>query len=266
MRWGWPDGLDWFANPFTVLSDAAQNGLSGLGPHANIGIGLTIFLLLIFIIVRDREYLLHQFSGRLLLLGSIIGMVAADATWALLVITLLIYRGTYLLVKFNDSASKENLLSKRGFVITGTLIIATIFMLSNKGYTQYRSMEIVSPTDALIRTVCTEAEDHEKPFKAASQWPARTMIVCRRDVFPLPPAASNGEELLSKMTGITHMLFNHNDEANQGLSNNIADLSGLAQTIALQKGGVVIRFKKNNSSENDKKTRQIPPPPPLDKN
>ncbi len=261
MRLGWPDGLNWFANPLQILSDAAVNGLSGLGQHANMSIGLVLAGLWVFIVIRDRQYFLHQFSGLLLLFASIIGLVSADSTWALIVMTLLIYRGIHMLVTFNDSASKETLLSKRGFVLAITLFIATAFMLANKDYVQNKKMEMVSPTDMLIRTVCAEAQDLEKPFKAASQWPARTMIACRRDVFPLPRAAESGGKLLDKITGITHMVFDHGDTANQALANNIAELSGIAETIAVQKGGVVIRMRNNLTTEESKHSIEKQPLP-----
>jgi len=259
MRLGWPDGLDWFANPVQVLSDAALNGLSGLEQQANMSIGLLLSGLFIYIVIRDREYLFKQFAGLLLLFGSIIGLLTADATWALLVITLLIYRGTAILLNFNDTASKETLFSKRGIILVITLVIATTFMLTNKNYIQNKKMEIVSATDALIRTACVEAQDIEKPFKAASQWPARTMIACRREVFPLPPAAESGGALLEKITGITHIVFDHSKEANEGLSNNIAELSGIAETIALQKGGVVVRIRNNETSNESESTTNKQP-------
>lgn len=246
---GWPDMQGWFANPFQVLSDAAANGLSGLGGRANIGIGIFLFGILAYLLFKDWKNTLSTFTGRVLLISSIGGIVSADATWALLTLSLILIRGIPLLIRISDSFAARNFLGQRGLVLVSIVLISMMFMLSNKTYVQQKELELVAPVDSVIRAICAEAIDPDKPFKAASQWPARTLIACRRDVFPLPPAAPTGEELLTRIKGITHLAFDHTMEKNQGLVDNMSDLSGATETLSLQNAGVVVHIKPTTSPE-----------------
>ncbi|MFV2056567.1 MAG: hypothetical protein ACC707_08875, partial [Thiohalomonadales bacterium] len=82
FRLGWPDIQSWFTNPIQVFSDAAVNGLSGLGGKAHIGIGLFLLSLLSIILFKDRENILSTLTGRSLTIAVLIGLLSADASWA----------------------------------------------------------------------------------------------------------------------------------------------------------------------------------------
>ena len=243
FRNGWPDLQNWFVNPVQSLSDAAMNGMSGLENRANIGVGVLLICLLGLIIVKDWKNTFSTLTGRTLVFGSIIGLLYADAGWAMLTLSLVLMRGIPLLIQANDSFKAQHIVAQRGAVMVGVVVVATLFMLSNKTYVQQKNLELLAPIDAVIRTVCAEAADPEKPFKAASQWPARTMMACRRDVLPLPPAFPTGLELIARMKGFTHITFDHSIEKNKGLVDNMSELSGLTETLSLQKAGVVVHIK-----------------------
>ena len=247
FRMGWQDGLAWLSNPIQTLSDTFATGLTGIGDPTSIIIGLVAFTLLISILYRDRQLIATDFLTTTLTLGLIIGLVVADGTWALLACTLLLYKGIPILIEFNQKIKSESLVGQRGLVIVTTLVLATMFMLTNKGNAHNHVMELYSARDTLIDTLCRDhAPDPDKPSTIASQWPAQTMLACRGVVFPLPKAAADGPTLAKNISGVTHLIFDHNDERNSGLARNIADLGGTAQTTILQKGGVVVTMRDLN--------------------
>ncbi len=257
FRMGWQDGLAWMSNPIQTLSDAFANGLTGVGEPASITIGLIIITLMACILYRDRQRIATDFLTTLLALGLIIGLVAADGTWALLAYTLLLYRGIPILIELNQKIKSESLIGQRGLVIVITFLLATTFMLVNKAYVHNHTMELYSARDTLINTLCLDhspdADDKETPFVVASQWPAQTMLNCRGVVFPLPKAAADGSTLAKNIKGITHLVFDHNKESNKALAANIAELSGTAQTVVLQTGGVVISIRQPEISSTPEK-------------
>ncbi|VAX01650.1 hypothetical protein MNBD_GAMMA19-1772 [hydrothermal vent metagenome] len=253
FRMGWQDGLAWMSNPIQTLSDTFANGLTGVGEPASMIIGLIIAVLLAYILYRDRQRITTDFLTTLLTLALIIGLVAADGTWALLACTLLLYRGIPILIELNQKIKSESLLGQRGLVIITTFLLATTFMLTNKEYTRNHVMERYSDRDILINTLCHDHSPKDAaatPFVVASQWPAQTMLNCRGVVFPLPKAAVDGPTLAKNIKGITHLIFDHNEESNKALAANIADLGGTAQTSALQNGGVIVTIRNSSITDN----------------
>jgi len=246
---GWQKDVNWLSNPISTLSNGIQNGAVGIGEPAGWFGGLIVVLLLLIVIIRDRKFLLGDFMGSMLLFSVIIGLLAASAEWAFIAITLLLFRGLAQLLAYNQSFNSQSLMGQRGMVIVVLMIVSTTFMLADKQYRQILQSELLSPTDDVIQQLAVEAADPDVPFQAASQWPARTMLASRRDVFPLPHAAADGAALLESIKGITHLIFDHNLEENRALSKNIAELSGVAETLSLQPAGVVIRIKDSAAKE-----------------
>jgi len=240
---GWQKDIVWFSNPLVTLSNALQNGAVGFGEPAGWVGGFILALLLIIVIIKDRKFLFNDLMGSALLFATIVGLVAATPEWAVVAIALLLYRGLALLVAFNQSFSSKSLMGQRGIVIVVLMIVSSTFMLADKQYRQVLQSELLSPTDDIIHQLAVEAADPDAPFQAASQWPARTMLACRRDVFPLPFGDDDSAEFLSSIKGITHLIFDHTLEENLRLSKNISELSGIAETLSLQEAGVVIRIK-----------------------
>ena len=123
-------------------------------------------------------------------------------------------------------------------------ILATLFMQADRGHAIQLASGLLSPEDELIRELIPEAAQKEKAFLAASQWPARTMLAVRSDVLPLPPVANDGPAQLEMIKNITHVVFDHNDPDNTGLTQNFRDITGATETLSRMPGGVIIKIRE----------------------
>ncbi len=248
IRGGW-HFVEWLQDPFTSLSQiynfyplqATESGWVG-------GAGLA--LLALSIIWADRRFLVTDFIGTVLLIGIITGLAVADMAWATLVVTLVLYRGTAYLVRWNRRSTLPPALSK-GIAFAVGLLLATSFMLTDKTRALAVENAQLSPTDQLIRMLAEESVDPEKPFRAASQWPGRTMIVTKREVYPLPPPAADEQQLLAMISRMTYLVFDHLDPNNRTLGQQLALLAGMTRTLTIQDGGVIVQVVNADS----------PPPP-----
>lgn len=242
MRLGWPD-ITWGSNPIATL------GLANMGnPLEEPGwiVGTLSAALLLLVLWLERRTLLNDLMSSILLIGLLIGLAAADAAWAMLALVLVLYRGIPRLITANQAPNKNSLAGRYGWVMIVTVVISTSFMLADKSYARFVKDGELSPEDQLIKLLSMEASDTKKPFRAASQWPARSMIACKRDVLPLPPPAKDGETLLRTIKGITHLTFNPYNPAYRELGHNIAQLGAATQTLALQQGGVIIKIRQES--------------------
>src|SRR3569623_437995 len=113
--------------------------------------------------------------------GLLLGLAAADSAWVMLALVLLRYRGTPLLIALNQKW-QGGLLQQRGLVLAIAFVLATVFMMADKARHQAIALGTVNPQDQLIQFLAQEITDDNKDFKAASQWPGRTMIAVRRAV------------------------------------------------------------------------------------
>lgn len=243
IRGGWST-VAWGVSPLRSLAEAHQAVIGVADPNWLIGV---LFALLLAVVVwADRRFLLRDFVGMLLLAGLLLGLAAADSAWVMLALVLLLYRGTPLLIALNQKW-QGGLLQQRGLVLAIAFMLATVFMMADKARHQAIALGTVNPQDQLIQFLAQEITDDNKDFKAASQWPGRTMIAVRRAVFPLPRAASDGPTLLEHIKGITHLVFDHNDIHNRDLARNVAELGGAAETLFLEKGGVVVQINRQHA-------------------
>ena len=243
MQTGWID-IGWGSNPLVALHNAIM-GYNLREPYLeNWIVGAIAIIPLLFLLYKDFKKLTDNLMGSMLILSTAIGLTAADQNWALIAIAVLLYRGTPALIAINKSVKAMNFLGQRGIVFILIMVTSLLFMQANKSYAFQISNEILTPRDQLIQRLAEEARDPDKPFLAASQWPARTMIICRRDVLRLPPARDNGPELLKIIKGITHIIFDHRDIKNNVLARNIAELSGHTETIDIQPSGVIVKIRK----------------------
>jgi len=247
MRAGWTD-MSWLANPIQTLAVALNGNV--LWSTADIVWlpGIIAFGLLCLIAITDRAFLKQDLLGFMIILSIAIGIFAADATWAMIVGALVIYRGGHWLIVLNSKAKKPGLVGQRGWVIALSFVLTTYFMLQDKTHALAHQQASLSPEDQVIQSLAESALDTDQPFRAASQWPARTMLVCRRDVLPLPSnqVFSGHEELKDMVKGITHLAFDPDNPDNKALRDNLAALSGEIETLALLKGGVVLKNRNHN--------------------
>jgi hypothetical protein len=250
MQLGWID-IHWFTNPLGVLNQALLS-VNELDPGRTGWIlGAVLAVPLIVIIAKDYQLLSQTLIGSMLLAAVVIGLVAAGRNWAVIAMALLLYRGFPLLIEINKKISASGFMGQRGLVLIGMMVFAVLFMRADKLHAQFVKSEILSPVDELIRTLSREARDPDKAFIAASQWPARTMLVCRRDVLHLPPPRENGEQFLASIKGVTHIMFDHRSPANDALNRNLSQITGFTQTLAIQQAGVIIKIKTGDSVGKD---------------
>ena len=72
------------------------------------------------------------------------------------------------------------------------------------------------------------------------------MLACRCDALPLPPAANDSESLLAMLRGVNYLIFDPRDPGNSSLARNLATMeAGKVETVALQKGGVIVEIKSS---------------------
>lgn len=239
IRGGW-HFVEWLSDPFTSLSQIYNfYPLQGTESSRFVGGGLALLALLV--IWADRRFLTADFIGTVLLIGIIIGLAVADMTWAMIVVTLVLYRGTAYLIR-RSVRSTVALSASKGIAFAVGLLVATSFMLTDKTRALAVQNAQLSPTDQVIRLLAEEGADPKKPFRAASQWPGRTMIVCKRDVYPLPPPADDEHQLLEMISGMTHLVFDHLDPDNRVLGQQLALLAGSTRTLTIEDGGVIVQI------------------------
>lgn len=250
MQAGWVD-IHWFANPLVSLNEVLFSVNEPNPSNGSWIAGGLLAALLVAIIAKDAKSLLNNLMGSLLIVALVIGLVAADRNWAVIAMVLLLYSGFPLLIAVNRKFNAGGFVGQRGLVMFTIMILALLFMRGDKIHGQFIQSGILSPVDELIRTLAKEAQDPQKPFIAASQWPARTMLVCRRDVLHLPPAQPTGEQLLKSIHGVTHVVFDHRSPDNKLLNKNFTEITGSTRTLAIQQAGVIIEIKNGSEGESN---------------
>lgn len=242
IRRGW-QGLEWWSNPLPALS-AMLMGPGMIEADAAQWLGFVLGALTLWILLASRRAWAADTTGLMLVAGLMLGLVAADAAWAMLALTGLLYYGVPKLIALNEAWGGAGMLGQRGGVLVVLVVVATLFMNLDRQQAQRARGLPLEAHDQLLQTLTLELEagDSKQPFRAASQWPARTMLVTRRDALPLPPAAKDGETLLKTMPGVTHLVFDPY-HLERELARNLAELGGELETIARQEGGVILKVR-----------------------
>lgn len=257
LRFGWSD-LSWLQNPLLSLS-------SLLPASANAGddqpgaiewlVGCFFALLLLFTVFLQRKNLTQDFLGQTLLFAALFGSVSSDIAWPLISLTIILIYGLPLLLRPNPSPSEASFFKQRGIALLCVFLCSLVFMQFDKSHWTRMQDGALSPEDQLIRSFAeiaqswkqaSESDESNKPMQrliVASQWPSRTMIACKCDTLPLPPAASNPQEQLSKLKGVSHLLLNPKLTSNIELARNLSLLGGAIETVSLQPGGVLLQVK-----------------------
>ncbi len=242
MQTGWIS-IAWGSNPLSSLHYAIM-GYNLREPYLDHWIaGAIAAALLAFLIYRDFKRLSQNLMGSMLLGSALIGLSAADQNWAMIAAALILYRGIPALIALNKSIKTPGFMGQRGLVFAAIMAVSLLFMQADKSYAVQIINEVLTPRDQLIQRLAEEAADPNQPFLAASQWPAQTMIVCKRDVFKLPPPRENSEDLLKSLGNITHIVFDHRDIKNNRLAHNIAELGGYTETVDIQPSGVIVKIR-----------------------
>ena len=237
--------IEWGLNPFTTLGAAALGRIPGDPSLLDPTSGIFPTLIIAAVIWGYRKQLLAEMLPRMLVTGGIVGLVAADYGWAMLLLALTLYCGIPLLIKLNSSMGVHNFAGQRGLVMAAIFIVATLFMVGDR---QYRSSVIngtLEPHDEIVKALAIETASHEENFFTISQWPARTMLALKRPVFPLPPSYESPEELLNNIGKIDFIVFDPFDPANKQLRDQLANLIGHTETLIQQPNGVIVKIKQD---------------------
>ncbi|MDA1107776.1 MAG: hypothetical protein O2845_05300 [Proteobacteria bacterium] len=245
MRRGW-QGLEWWSNPLPALA-ALVSRHDPLGGDAAQWLGFGAGVLTLWVLIASRRQWLADTTGLMLVAGLLAGAVAAGASWALLALTALLYLGVPRLIALNEAWGGAGLLWQRGSVLVLVVVVATLFMSLDRQHAVQAKSGVLEGQDQLLQTLVLEAADSKQPFRAASQWPARTMIVTRRDALPLPPPAQDGVALLKMMPGVTHLVFDPY-RIDRDLTRNLAELGGVLETVARQEGGVILKVRATDQA------------------
>lgn len=247
-------GQAWGSNP--LLGLLSIFGVDTSTPPEILGWILAVALLVtgLLILWRRRQFLSQSLMGTTLGLGALLGLFMADANWALIWLALLLFEGFPWLLQRREGLLSHGFLLQRGWAWALVFVVATSFMLGDRGHFNEMRNQVLSSQDQLIRSFSDQVEDwrHEveargatlPPIRVASQWPARTMVACRCDALPLPPAAANPEAQLAMMKGVSHILLTPNEPANLALVSNLSQLGSRLETLSLQPGGVLLQIPK----------------------
>jgi len=258
LRWGWY-GMDApAANPLSVLADALI-GSPLLHAANGWGVGLIVAdlgLVAIIATLLIRKLDIDSIS-LMLIIASAIGAFHADHVWVMVYWATTLYLGIPLLIKLNERIGWRGISGQRGLVLIVVMVLVVMSTSAAKNSYVTRQMELKNNTDQVIAVLQKEAETAPvDQFIAASQWPARTLLVTRRDVLPLPPASADIKDFEAKIKGVTHIAFDPQQKNMLDLARKMAALSDKYETIALMPGGVVVKLKQT-ASDTDKNKNQV---------
>lgn len=262
LRMGWGD-LAWFQNPLKNLGTIfSGSSLDEADPFMQWIPGGIVLALAAAIALFGFRKLWQDLVGRSLLIGSLLGLLVGDKSWALLVLALVLYFGIPLLLRADHAAEASQpsheggFLKQRGWVLVAVFICSTIFMRADKGFYEEVHSGALSAQDELINTLALAAESERKAadsdesgkshprFIVASEWPGRTMLACKCDTFPLPPVEKDPQTQLARLRSITFLLFDPKRTANIELARNFSLLGAEVETVSLQPGGVLLHVKE----------------------
>ena len=258
---GWSH-VGWFMNPVVNLSGMLLGGVSGANEIGVLRwvVGVWVLLVLLWVLWKQAGDLWADFLGRILLIALVIGILAGDEIFAMVALTICLYWGLPLLL-YRPKNSDAGFWGQRGVVLLLTMIVATIFMVVDKGHYQQVLSGYLSPRDSIIKALAEDSGNFlneepgpdasaKKTIRVASQWPGLTMLACRCDALPLPPNAKDGDTLLAMLRGVDYLIFDPHSPANSSLSHNLATMgAGMVETVALQQGGVIVEIKHSSSKK-----------------
>lgn len=259
LRKGWSTQV-WLNNPYNVFTDF----IFGFEPVGSVYMAIAGLLgaLTLVVLAIDFRKMFGDIIGRMLLFGFVIGLFAADSSWAFISMSILLYCGIPRLISANETLGITGFMGQRGLVLVITFLLALLFMQSDKGYRSAVARNALLPVDKLILTLDTELEDvpEDEHILIMSQWPGRTMLAVKRPSLPLPPAYKNPDTLLKNIKGTTHLIFDPFKPANKPLADQLFAAAGATKTLSLQEGGVILRIlDKDNAGDEGTAAKETPP-------
>jgi hypothetical protein len=258
MRLGWP-GTFWWQNPLPAAA-AIFNGSGILGQLSSADLlgGLALIALTAAVALHEGKRLLADLTGGTLLLSVLIGAVAADRAWAMLMLALLLYGGLPWLLRACAPLAGRGLLVQRGWLWLLLLLICTAFMRTNRNDFELGRDKLLSAEDQVISdfaqgvnslraTAGATTEHPAAPVLVASSWPARTSIACKCDGLPLPPAAKDPSSQLAMMRGVSYVILGDKFQ-DHALAINFAQLGSQIEVLSREPGGVILQLKPSGAA------------------
>jgi hypothetical protein len=252
-RTGWND-LAWFQDPVqnlgSILLGLPLDGEKSIAYWLASGAILVVLAVVLF---KEFPRLWKDLTGRALLGGLALGALVGDQAWCMIVLGIILYFGFPLLLRQRQAATQVGFTQQRGMALLLVIVISTLFMQADKAHYETKMSGMLTANDQLIKTLAEEAEAARKAaeendtqkehFRVASQWPSRTMIACKCDTLPLPPAAKDPQAQLDMLRGISYLLLDPKQLGNVNLARNLALLGGAIETVSLQPGGVLLHIR-----------------------
>jgi len=261
IRMGWA-GQSWLHNPLYSLGAILipDTPLSDHRSTSTLLAGILVLVILAITVFKQFTALRTHLVGRILLTALALGVLVGDHAWSLIALAVILYFGFPILLRAKSPQSNGGFIKQRGWALFLVFIISTVFMQADKIHRSINHEGVLSAQDQLIKTLAAEAEKNRQAndaaeskgeqierFRVASQWPSRTMIACKCDTLPLPPAAKDPSAQLKMLHGISYVLLDPKKTENLALARNLSLLGNLAETISLQQGGVLLHVKNGIS-------------------
>jgi hypothetical protein len=262
IRMGWA-GQSWLHNPLYSLGSILipDTALSDSKSTSTWLAGILVLITLAITVLKQFSVLKSHMIGRVMLTALVLGILVGDNDWSLLALTVILYFGVPVLLRSKLPQPSGGFMKQRGWVLFLVLILSTLFMQADKLLYSINHNRILSAEDQLIRTLADEAEKYRQTselaeskgekierFRVASQWPGRTMIACKCDTLPLPPAAADPASQLKMLHGISYLLLDPKETENLALARNLSLLGSLAETVSLQPGGVLLHLNSEDTA------------------
>ena len=259
IRMGWA-GQSWLHNPFYSLGAILipDTPLSDHHSTSTLFAGILVLALLAVTVTKQFSALKAHLIGRILLTALVLGALVGDHAWGFIALAVILYFGFPILLQSGQAQPSGGFMKQRGWVLFIILVLATLFMQADKAHRSINSRGVLSAQDQLIKTLANEAERNRQAneiaeskgekieqFRVASEWPSRTMIACKCDTLPLPPAAKDPATQLKMLHGVSYLLLDPKKTENLALARNLSLLGNIAETVSLQKGGVLLHIRSD---------------------
>jgi hypothetical protein len=256
LRWGWKE-INFGLNPFPGAASVFLGQPMDVALNLKVAmLGLLAMCLALLFLISDRKNIVGSIFSRSLAIAVVIGLVSGDYNWGYLLLMFILNVGFPWILKPREVVLQHGFFIQRGWLWLVLLIVSTTYLHTDRNHYFLVKNNLLSNQDQLIQTLSDDIDLIRKisdqksvpmpKIRVASQWPARTMIACRCDVLPLPPATAKPEQELALIKGITHIVFVPNENKNLGLTQNLSMLGDRVATVSLQPGGVILHVKQGD--------------------
>lgn len=245
FRYGWP-GLVWLDNPLDPLSTLWVAKLpDAIEPTSSL-FGLFAAILAVTAIIAAWPVIARELWARLLFGASLLGLIAADSSWAFIVQSLILLLGLTALIQLSKRITGQGFAKQRGAVLATVFVIALVFMIGDKNYREANIREARSPQDQILYVLALEVADRDERIPIASQWPARTLLATKQPSFPLPPPQI--PDMTGALKHVNYVAFDPFIPANQSIREAIAQSSPTFETAMIEDRAVLIKVRGKHGS------------------